>query len=78
MSLLSRRRDYGGPREPSAAERAIDMPAAGPHPCAACGDTSRVHRIDIGGGFGKQYVCVEPKPCRHRATQAGIWGRYPR
>lgn len=73
MSLWNR----NAPAEQSHADRAIGLPAEGPQHCTACGDTSRVHLHDIGGGFGRQYVCVEPKPCRERAQAQGIYGRVP-
>lgn len=61
------------PQEQSAAHRAIGMPGEGPHNCSACGDTARVHQLDIGGGFGRQWICVLPVACRERAQAQGIW-----
>ena len=68
MSFLDRLRT--APVEPSAAERAADA-------CAACRGPGPLHLLDIGGGYGKQKVCEDPKACRLRATAAGIWKRYP-
>lgn len=67
---------HAAQKEQSAADRAIGDPGEGPHNCSACGDTSRVHQVEIGGGFGRQWICVEPLPCRERAQRQGIWKVY--
>jgi hypothetical protein len=50
-----------------------------PNACQACGsETSQWHFIEIGGGFPKQRVCINPTHCRERAQAAGTWCVYNR
>lgn len=69
--------DRPAPVEASAAERAAPTTYFNPDQCAACGSRN-TQRHTIRAGDYDLEVCVDPKPCRKRAEDAGIWKVYPR